>query len=423
MSEERCRIVERETGSPRKLAFDLECGGRRVGYITAHKANKKVGGRVVFAVGEVVVAEEYQRRGFATRLYESAAAEACRRRSTLASVERHPGAHSTDFWEKQVRKGRARRLRGDRFLLTSCELPIDLGRADAPPRPLVSPERAVERVEERHPGTPLARLPKHIEPFGRYMRLAAEEPITARRLVKAYVMTRASVQRQGVPKGTVCRVYPGYTPLPRHADTAMVRPEDVMARLFFTPAGERYLDAAERGGFDAEAARELADRMHCFGLIDNAQGLYEDMRRAAEDVAPRTPEYERALSAAPQDYWAFMKSNAFGIGASKAGFFAALLGRGDIPTFDAREIELWSRYANTRKALKRKVRWEDVVKLRERLLAVPMQLPRELEPYRVHLVHHALWDAYAKGARPSKTSHGALIRAMQFAGANAGETS
>lgn len=289
----------------------------------------------------------------------------------------------------------------------------------AAPRPLVSTETAKERIRERHPGANLERLPSHIRPFGRYMKLAAEEPITARRLVKAYVITRSSVQRQGLPKDTVCRVFPDYRPLPRHADPSMVRPEDVMARLLFTPYGARYLDAAEKGEFDASAARELADRMMCFGLIDNPKGLYNDMRYGAQKIAQETPEIARALKAKPSAYWKYIERNVAGIGPSKAGFFAALLGRGDIPTFDAREIELWSRYVSTKKKLKSGIRWSDVVKLRRRLMDFPMNLPDDLKPYKVHLVHHALWDAYARGARPSKTTHGALIRSMQFAGADA----
>lgn len=214
--------------------------------------------------------------------------------------------------------------------------PVDLGRLTAS-RALVTTDTALERVEERQPSARLDQLPKHIEPFGRYMALAAAEPMTPRRLVKAFVVTRSSVQRQGVPKKTVCKVYPEYTPLPRHSDPGIVRPEDVMARLLFSPAGARYLDAAEGGRFDDAAARELANRMQCFGLIDNPQGLYADMRYAATKVSTRALAIAEALKAAPDQYWAFVKKNLKGIGPSKAGFFAALLGRGDIPTFDARE--------------------------------------------------------------------------------------
>jgi len=188
-----------------------------------------------------------------------------------------------------------------------------------------------------------------------------------------------------------------------------------MARLLFSDAGDRYLTAAAEGRFDRKAARELADRMRCFGLIDNPQGLFADMRYAATSLAPRTDAFAAALRKKPAGYWRYVKKNVKGIAESKAGFIAALLGRGDIPTFDARERELWFRYAKHRKT--KNVKWATIERLRERFQSFPMELPEELEPFKVHLVHHALWDAYASGARPSKTTHGALIRGMQFAGA------
>lgn len=89
-----------------------------------------------------------------------------------------------------------------------------------------------------------------------------------------------------------------------------------------------------------------------------------------------------------------------------------MLGRGDIPTFDAREIELWQR--NSKKG-KIEPKWKDVEALRRRMLNFPMKVPADLKPFKVHLVHHTLWDAYASGGKASKTTHGAPIRAMQFA--------
>lgn len=296
----------------------------------------------------------------------------------------------------------------------TCEPPPEFaGFGKTTDKPLTSNKQAVERIVERHPGANLTKLPRHIEPFGHYMQQAAEEPVTARRIIKAYLITRSSVQRPGRPKETICKYYPDYRPLPRHADLSQVRPEDVMSRLLFTEAGDTYLDAAEQGRFDKEAARELADRMLCFGLIDNPQGLFNDMRYAVK-LGQRKNAITKALEAKPDAYWRFVSKQIKGIGPSKAGFFAALFGRGDIPTFDARERSLWLRYPKHRKTFDPK--WRDVKKLKQRFESFPMALPDDLEPYRVHLVHHALWDAYAPGARPTKTTHGSLIRSMQFAG-------
>jgi hypothetical protein len=282
----------------------------------------------------------------------------------------------------------------------------------------------MQRVVARHPSAELTRLPQHIRPFAEYMRL--REAPTTRDIVKAYVLTRSSVQRSAIGLPKICAAYPGYAPLRRMASTGKVRPEDVMAQLLFTPEGKRYLDAAEEGHFDAHAAKVLADRMACFGLVYPRagrdlsdpkvaranEGLFiNDLRRGAK-IAAQAPEIREALELPPKSYWRFVEKNVYGVSASKAGFFAALLGRGDIPTFDAREIELWQR----RGKKKLEPKWADVEKLTQRFDEFPMALEAEHEPFRAHLVHHALWDAYSPGARPSKTTHGSIIRAMQFAG-------
>lgn len=99
------RIEEEDTGTRNTFAFRAFCDGAECGRITASRVDLR--SRVVYRVGRVDVVESARRQGVATKLYEAAAAEACSRRGRLASTERNPGAHSIDFWEKQVRKGRA----------------------------------------------------------------------------------------------------------------------------------------------------------------------------------------------------------------------------------------------------------------------------------------------------------------------------
>lgn len=307
-------------------------------------------------------------------------------------------------------------VEGDRLF---C--PAGLGRPA-----MVSVETAVERVHARHPTARLHRLPKHIRPYAEFMRLRADQPVTPRDVVKAYVLTRSSVQRQAISVPSVCKADPDFRPLPRAARTASVRPEDQMARLLFTPASKRYLDSASKGHFDEVAARALADRFVCFGLVYPKKGVdmsdpkvakanaglfYSDLRRGAE-LARKTGDVQRALRLPPEKYWQWLRKNVYGIGPSKAGFFASLFGRGDIPTFDAREIALWQR--GGKKKLEPK--WQDVKKLSDRFRKFPMELEAQHEPFRAHLVHHALWDAYSSGDRPTKTTHGSIIRSMQFAG-------
>lgn len=100
-------IHEAETGSRIAFAFDAYLDGERVGSITGVRLNDKIRGRVVYKVSNVKVAEGQRRRGVATKLYEAAAQEACRRRARLASLERRAMAYSHEFWRKQAAKGRA----------------------------------------------------------------------------------------------------------------------------------------------------------------------------------------------------------------------------------------------------------------------------------------------------------------------------
>lgn len=105
-------IREVDTGSPRAFEFQAFLGGERVGSISAVRRNVKVGGRVVYAVHDVGVSAEARRKGIATKLYEAAAQEACRRRSRLASIDRLFSSHSRDFWHKQKTKGRVQEYPG-----------------------------------------------------------------------------------------------------------------------------------------------------------------------------------------------------------------------------------------------------------------------------------------------------------------------
>ena len=106
----RCSVLERETGGKRSFAFEVDCDGKHAGSIETFKS--KAGGRVAWVVRRVFVDPSMRRQRLATQLYEAAAREACRRRGRLVSVGRDPGAFSNNFWEKQVRLGRADKMRG-----------------------------------------------------------------------------------------------------------------------------------------------------------------------------------------------------------------------------------------------------------------------------------------------------------------------
>ena len=100
----RCEIRQLDMGGKNEFFFELVCNGSRQGAI--HAAKRKIAGKVRFVVRGVNVLEPFRRKGVATKLYEVAAQEACRRRAPLASDER-VGEMSREFWAKQMRKGRA----------------------------------------------------------------------------------------------------------------------------------------------------------------------------------------------------------------------------------------------------------------------------------------------------------------------------
>jgi len=90
-------------------------------------------------VESIMVWETLQRKGVATKLYEQAAKDACKKGARLVSRDRMPGAHSNDFWEKQHRKGRVEKHgKGeDAIYVLDCAHSSDLsglkGRKRCPP--------------------------------------------------------------------------------------------------------------------------------------------------------------------------------------------------------------------------------------------------------------------------------------------------
>ena len=118
------RVESEDTGGQISFAFRAYCDDQACGRIYAYRSKAKVSGKVVYAVKNIEVNEVARRKGVGTKLYEAAANEACRRRGSLASVGRNPGAHSNDFWEKQAAKGRAVRVRQPggqpAFVLVEC---------------------------------------------------------------------------------------------------------------------------------------------------------------------------------------------------------------------------------------------------------------------------------------------------------------
>lgn len=187
-----------------------------------------------------------------------------------------------------------------------------------------------------------------------------------------------------------------------------------MAYLLRTPDGKLYLDEAERGALSpagVEAARRMAEKLTTFG---QAPTLYSDLTVRAPALAAKANELARALRDGTKDEWfAWAEENIWGVGAAKTGFIASLLGRGDIPTADAREIQFWwkNRARYTKDQRERLMR-EFGSRLEKRLRAMRVSVPAELAPFYQHLVHHAIWDAVGG----TQTTHADVASCMLFAG-------
>lgn len=273
----------------------------------------------------------------------------------------------------------------------------------APPRCMVlnSADRAKRELG-------LESLPTHVAQFGQFMLQQQQRALTARDVVKAYVLTRSSIQRSNLPAETLRKSWPD------HPLVGSIRPEDAMAHLLRTADGKLYLDEAERGALSQrgiEAAYRITAKLAPFG---QANTLYLDMTTRAPALAAKANDLAKALREGTKDEWfAWAEANIWGVGAAKTGFIASLLGRGDIPTADAREIQFWwKNRAKYTKSQRERLMREFGAKLEQRLKAMRVNVPSELAPFYQHLVHHAIWDAVGG----TQTTHSDVASCMLLGG-------
>ena len=267
-------------------------------------------------------------------------------------------------------------------------------------------------------------IPSHVQAFGSYMdeiaKRAANEGLSARDLIKAYTITRASIQRRA---NDVDRVRAAGLDLPK-SFTGKIRPEGAFGEWLHTRAGQDYLNSAERGEVNEDAIANAVKIMTPFGRHE------KDIPDALRWAASNLPGKEREIStlvanamrgASEPAEWRAMAKDVRGVGPSKAGFLASLMGRGDQPTLDARQIiEHTGRPTSEAQAYLRRKGGEGATEAVERLSArqqaMDLQLPEELKPYYQHLAHHAVWDK----AADEVTTHEDVMNAMRGA-AHGGE--
>lgn len=264
----------------------------------------------------------------------------------------------------------------------------------------------------------LDKLPEHILPFANFMQTMADKAanggLTSRDVIKAYTIARSSMNRGAV---TTDKVRAAGLKLPPGFADAKIRPEGAFGYWLLSPQGQRYLNGAEVAIVDDEAIADAVKVMAPFGT-QNALG--EDLRRAAGgDLHTRLPAMSAAIAKAAEGKnavkdWQEATDNLYGVREAKKGFLGSLLGFGQLPTFDARQINVNVREdskEDTLRALSSKRAREVVAKLSRRMDALSLTMDSEYTPFYRHLVHHAVWDAVGGTA----TTHEDVIESMLMA--------
>ena len=266
----------------------------------------------------------------------------------------------------------------------------------------------------------LSAVTPEAENFGRFMQdqvVRADRGLDPRDLLKAYAITKSSMQRQAIPLATAEK---GGLELGQ-LGLGMVRPEGAFAEWLGTPAGQTFLDAAQRGQVRLDTLEDLKTKFQPFGFHNS---LADDLVYAAENLPQYSGRVSDMISAAaqgdtsgvgdPRAWLDFVRNNVKGVDAAKAGFVGSMLGRGDLPTFDARQVVLQTGGPNAA-ATKYKSRRqnlgavESVQRLADRIKAMDLELPEDLKPFYQHLAHHSIWDRAANEA----TTHADLMNAMK----------
>lgn len=264
-------------------------------------------------------------------------------------------------------------------------------------------------------------LPDHVAPFGDFMkymaRKAAVGAISPRDILKAYTITRSSVNRGAI---STAKAISGGLQLPADFNEPTVRPEGAFAYWLLSDAGQDYLNDAELGIVNKQAINDAVAAMAPFGM---ANTLGDDMARAvSDDIGSLGLQVSYIVNKAHYGAdmvsdWQRVLDNLYGIGYAKKGFMGAMLGYGQLPTFDARQINVQVEPESRRdvlNALGTKRAAEVVETLSRRLDALELTMDEEYLPFKQHLVHHAVWDAVGK----SETTHSDVVDAMLRASAD-----
>lgn len=256
----------------------------------------------------------------------------------------------------------------------------------------------------------LTEVPDYIQRgYGDFMieqaKRAGAGQMGVRDLIKAYGITQSSIGRGGLSYETATKAG-----LKVPKGEGLVRPEGAFAEWLGSKQGQKFLDDAERGVVNEKALDDIRTKFAPFG---KANQLTEQLRYGVNNMSTLAPQMQKAL-VGPADEYRDWAESMKGIAGAKSGFIGSMLGRGDLPTLDARQLNLHSLESPVSpqtmmqrgKGLGAR---EAVDRLAARQSALGLDIDPSLDPYYQHLAHHAVWDKVAD----EKTTHEDLMRALR----------
>ena len=256
----------------------------------------------------------------------------------------------------------------------------------------------------------LAEVPDYIQRgYGDFMieqaKRASSGQMGVRDLIKAFGITQSSIGRGGLSHATATKAG-----LKVPKTEGLVRPEGAFAEWLGSKMGQKFLDDAERGVVNEKALDDIRTKFAPFGKPNQ---LTEQLAYAVNNLPNVMPQMQQALTG-PVDQYRDWAESMKGIAGAKSGFIGSLLGRGDLPTLDARQLNLHALEApvGTGSIMARGKGLgarEAVDRLAARQSALGLDIDPTLDPYYQHLAHHAVWDKVAN----EKTTHDDLMRALR----------
>jgi hypothetical protein len=257
---------------------------------------------------------------------------------------------------------------------------------------------------------PITEIPDYIQRgYGEFMNEQGERAkagdLNSRDLLKAFTITQSSIGRGGLPHSTATK-----TGMKLPNTGGEVRPEGAFAEWLGSPMGQRFLDMAMRGEIDPKVLKDIQEKFSPFGKQNQ---LTDQMTYAAQNMPEMAKRMNKAVTGSTDEYrdWAEQMK---GVAGAKSGFVGSMIGRGDLPTLDARQLNLHSLPANVgigsiMNRGKGKGAREAVDRLAARQKAMNLKIDPSLAQHYQHLAHHAVWDKVGD----NKTTHDDIIKAMR----------